>query len=158
MQSSVPHQPYTFPLDLLAETFLRLSAAMLAPMDLSPANFTLYFTPRFPSEPQTPITEDTGQSISSAIFCVSYRILDLATLTPQQIHELNQNMLNAVSDNFRPLISDVAPISVLRDEYQSTSFMSQIDTLQDKGYKAILRTRGDGDCFYRCKLSRSAAS
>jgi len=104
-------------------------APMLAPMDLSPGNFT----PRFGVDAQTPITEAT----------------DLATLTPQQIHELNQSMLNEVSDNFRALISDVAPISVLRDEYQSTSFTGQIDTLQEKGYNGILRTRGDGDCFYR---------
>jgi len=104
-------------------------APMLAPMDLSPANFT----PNYGTESQIPITEDT----------------DLSTLTPQQIHELNQNMLNEVSDNFRPLISDFAPISVLRDEYQSTSFTGQIDMLQSKGYNVILRTRGDGDCFYR---------
>jgi len=98
-------------------------------MDLSPANFT----PRFGTDPETPINEHT----------------DLASLTPQQIHELNQNMLNEVSDTFRPLISDVASISVLRDEYQSSSFISQIDSLQAKGFNSILRTRGDGDCFYR---------
>jgi hypothetical protein len=63
MQSTIPHldhQPYhdyPFSLDLLAETFLRISAAMLAPMDLSPANFT----PRSGIDAQTPITEDTGQ-------------------------------------------------------------------------------------------------
>lgn len=66
MQSTVPHidehihQPFhLFPLDLFAETFFRLSAAMLAPMDLSPANFT----PRFGVDPQTPITEATGEHL-----------------------------------------------------------------------------------------------
>jgi ubiquitin thioesterase protein OTUB1 len=154
MQSIIPHdqhdyEPTPFPFNLFAETLLRLSAAMLAPMDLSPANFT----PRFGVDPQTPVTEHTGQTHSSLIaFSTAHRSTDLATLTPQQIHELNQNMLNEVSDTFRPLISDVTSISVLRDEYQSTSFTSQIDSLQSKGYNGILRTRGDGDCFYRCEL------
>lgn len=58
----------------------------------------------------------------------------------------------------RPLIADSAPLSVLREEYErgSGSFVQQIDFLStNKGFTHIRKTRGDGDCFYRCKLNTS---
>ena len=82
-------------------------------------------------------------------------MLDLSSLTPQQIHELNQNVMDE-SVSSRPLISAAAPISVLREEYESTSFIGQIDTLKERGFNGIVRTRGDGDCFYRCALNLSS--
>lgn len=70
----------------------------------------------------------------------------------------------------RALIEDIAPMSVLRAEYEngSQSFVKQIDSLVAKGFNSIRRARGqfvgshgltyrilinyigDGDCFYRC--------
>ncbi len=43
-------------------------------------------------------------------------------------------------------------MEALREEYErgSQSFVRQIDFLLKKGYHGIRRTRGDGDCFYRC--------
>ncbi|KZV72275.1 cysteine proteinase [Peniophora sp. CONT] len=76
---------------------------------------------------------------------------DLASLTPAQLYELNQNVLNESTSSNRPLIASVAPISVLRAEYEagSQAFVKQIDTLAQQGFAGIRRTRGDGDCFYR---------
>jgi hypothetical protein len=67
MQSTIPYQDHhhlpihIFPLNLPAELFLQLSAAMLAPMDLSPANFDQ----RFGYDPETPVTEATGATTFS---------------------------------------------------------------------------------------------
>ncbi|KAA1466805.1 cysteine proteinase [Dentipellis sp. KUC8613] len=76
---------------------------------------------------------------------------DISTLTPSQLYELNQELLNDSTSSDRPLISPVAPMEVLREEYErgSQSFVRQIDFLLKKGYHGIRRTRGDGDCFYR---------
>jgi ubiquitin thioesterase protein OTUB1 len=43
-------------------------------------------------------------------------------------------------------------MSALRAEYEngSGSFIKQIDFLKSQGYEGIRRSRGDGDCFYRC--------
>ena len=50
-----------------------------------------------------------------------------------------------------PLMAELVPLSVLRAEYEgSDSFIKQIDFLSTKGYDGIRRSRGDGDCFYRC--------
>ena len=46
------------------------------------------------------------------------------------------------------------PIGKLREEYESgasSTFVMQIDYLKGQGYSHIRRTRGDGDCFYRCE-------
>lgn len=52
----------------------------------------------------------------------------------------------------RPYIEEVSPLPILREEYERGAghFVKQIDYLQSIGYKGIRRTRGDGDCFYRC--------
>ncbi|KAI6020528.1 peptidase C65 Otubain-domain-containing protein [Pisolithus marmoratus] len=51
----------------------------------------------------------------------------------------------------QPLMSEPVPISALRVEYEngSSSFVAQIDDLVRQGFTSIIRTRGDGDCFYR---------
>lgn len=81
-------------------------------------------------------------------------------------------MQNLLEDSVpaRALIEDIAPMSVLRAEYEngSQSFVKQIDSLVAKGFDSIRRARGqfvinrspfcrlfmkctgDGDCFYRC--------
>ncbi|KAI0060151.1 cysteine proteinase, partial [Artomyces pyxidatus] len=76
---------------------------------------------------------------------------DLATLTPAQLYELNQNAFDDSTASDRPLIASVAPLDVLRAEYVqgSQAFIRQIDFLQSQGFQGIRRTRGDGDCFYR---------
>ena len=55
----------------------------------------------------------------------------------------------------RPLMSESMPINVLREEYEkgSGNFVQQIDYLNEQGFTHIRRTRGDGDCFYRCTPS-----
>lgn len=70
-----------------------------------------------------------------------------------------QNMLDE-SASKRPLISDSMPISALREEYEngSGSFVKQIDYLRSQGFIGVRRTRGDGDCFYRCKSFVALAS
>ncbi|EIM84270.1 cysteine proteinase [Stereum hirsutum FP-91666 SS1] len=75
----------------------------------------------------------------------------LEDLTPSQIYQLNQDALDNASSTNRPLIASVAPMDVLRAEYEngSQSFVKQIDFLKGHGYAGIRRTRGDGDCFYR---------
>ncbi|OJT14251.1 Ubiquitin thioesterase otubain-like [Trametes pubescens] len=51
----------------------------------------------------------------------------------------------------RPLISQLVPMTNLREEYEngSQTFVMQIDWLMKQGWVGIRRTRGDGDCFYR---------
>ena len=56
----------------------------------------------------------------------------------------------------RPLIAPLSSLDLLRAEYEggSTSFVKKIDWLQKEcGFRGIRRTRGDGDCFYRCQSS-----
>ncbi|KAJ3798901.1 cysteine proteinase [Lentinula aff. detonsa] len=90
-----------------------------------------------PVEHSTQITEDT----------------DISTLSAAQVYELNQNLLDLTSDVQRPLIAEIAPIDELRAEYENGSpyFVQQINYLQSQGYSSIRRTRGDGECFYRCE-------
>ncbi|KAF8622628.1 hypothetical protein AX15_006880 [Amanita polypyramis BW_CC] len=74
----------------------------------------------------------------------------LSDLTPAQLIELNQNALNDLVPQ-RSLIEEVESISELRAEYElgSTTFLKQIDWLNDRGFRQLRRARGDGDCFYR---------
>ncbi|KAF8487187.1 cysteine proteinase [Russula ochroleuca] len=76
---------------------------------------------------------------------------DLRSLTPAQLYELNQNYLDDTVPSSQPPISELAPLSTLRTEYEgsSGSFIKQIDFLIQQGYEGIRRSRGDGDCFYR---------
>ncbi|GJJ09272.1 hypothetical protein Clacol_003494 [Clathrus columnatus] len=76
---------------------------------------------------------------------------DLQSLSPSQLHELQQNLLDEAAEK-GPLISSLAPIKELRAQYEggSMAFVKKIDWLQhEKGFKGIRRIRGDGDCFYR---------
>ncbi|EPQ55743.1 cysteine proteinase [Gloeophyllum trabeum ATCC 11539] len=75
---------------------------------------------------------------------------ELASLTPAQLYELNQGLLDEAVPQ-RPLIDQIVPMAVLRAEYEngSASFTKQIDYLVSQSYTGIRRTRGDGDCFYR---------
>jgi hypothetical protein len=128
------------------------------------------------------VTEDTGAKIhkqnlrarlaicSTAGFCL---FLDIRSLTPAHLYELNQvgvsfsrpcrcmadcgecaaqSHLEDSVPFSRPAISELAPLSALRAEYEngSGSFIKQIDFLKSQGYEGIRRSRGDGDCFYRC--------
>ncbi len=63
-----------------------------------------------------------------------------------------QNHLEDAVPSSRPPIAELAPLSALRAEYEKGSgyFLKQIDFLKAQGYEGIRRSRGDGDCFYRC--------
>ncbi|KAI0277807.1 peptidase C65 Otubain-domain-containing protein [Russula aff. rugulosa BPL654] len=76
---------------------------------------------------------------------------DIRSLTPAHLYELNQSHLEDAVPFSRPAISELAPLSALRAEYEngSGSFIKQIDYLKAQGYEGIRRSRGDGDCFYR---------
>ena len=65
---------------------------------------------------------------------------------------MGQSHLEDAVPSSRPAISELAPLSALRAEYEngSASFIKQIDFLKAQGYEGIRRSRGDGDCFYRC--------
>ncbi|OCB85850.1 cysteine proteinase [Sanghuangporus baumii] len=65
-------------------------------------------------------------------------------------HRICPNILDE-SASKRPLITEVFPLEVLREEYKNGSgtFVQQIDYLKSLGFTGIRRTRGDGDCFYR---------
>ncbi|KAF6750781.1 peptidase C65 Otubain-domain-containing protein [Ephemerocybe angulata] len=67
-----------------------------------------------------------------------------------EVYDMNQRLLNESIPDVAP-VSEVAPISVLREEYErgSQTFLSQIDWLSKQGYTAFRRAKGDGDCFYR---------
>lgn len=106
-------------------------------------------------------------------------LLDIATLSVAQLHELNQvrtfvprclcvfivmlrnaqNFLDNTISATTPLMAELIPLTALRAEYEgSESFTKQIDFLISKGYEGIRRSRGDGDCFYRCMCHCTALS
>lgn len=66
-----------------------------------------------------------------------------------------QNVLNSTVPSASPLMAELVPLSVLRAEYEggSDSFVKQIDFLLAQGWEGVRRSRGDGDCFYRCVCS-----
>ncbi|KAF9264579.1 cysteine proteinase [Marasmius fiardii PR-910] len=84
-------------------------------------------------------------------FKAEHKSPDISTLSPAQVYDLNQRVLDSISDVKKPLIGTKSEISNLRAEYErgSSSFVEQIDWLRERGFVAIRRTRGDGDCFYR---------
>ncbi|KAF8890661.1 peptidase C65 Otubain-domain-containing protein [Infundibulicybe gibba] len=67
---------------------------------------------------------------------------DVKTISSAMLYDLNQGLLDD-SVPVGPLIDEVAPMSVLRSEYEkgSVKFVEQIDWLQSRGYKSIRRTR-----------------
>jgi ubiquitin thioesterase protein OTUB1 len=86
--------------------------------------------------------------------------VDLAEITmfPKSEPEITVTTLDDLSQDLfggstadRPLIDEIAPMSVLRAEYENgnPSFLQQIDHVKRKGFDNIRRARGDGDCFYR---------
>ncbi|KZV89468.1 cysteine proteinase [Exidia glandulosa HHB12029] len=78
---------------------------------------------------------------------------ELAKLSRAQLLELNQKFLEetGLETRERALISQRLPMTVLRGEYDGApTFVRRIDWLESKGYKTVRRSRGDGDCFYRC--------
>ncbi|KAG9217767.1 hypothetical protein CCMSSC00406_0003544 [Pleurotus cornucopiae] len=103
-----------------------------------------------PSAPQAPEISNDGNEIPAGPPTEITPETDLASLSQSQLYELNQNLLED-SVPTRALIEDIAPMSVLRAEYEngSQSFVKQIDSLVAKGFDSIRRARGDGDCFYR---------
>ncbi|KAL1731420.1 peptidase C65 Otubain-domain-containing protein, partial [Schizophyllum commune] len=93
-----------------------------------------------PVEDATPPLQQEGEGVT-----------DISQLSTAQLYQLNQEFLDSTVDPTRPLIDEAQPLAVLRAEYEngSPSFVQQIDWLEGKGFHAIRRTRGDGDCFYR---------
>ncbi|KAL4071546.1 peptidase C65 Otubain-domain-containing protein [Scleroderma yunnanense] len=76
--------------------------------------------------------------------------IDIADLPVAQLYEMNQRHLEDSIPTEQPLMSKPAPLSALKEEYaNSPSFLAQIDELSRQGFNSIIRTRGDGDCFYR---------
>jgi ubiquitin thioesterase protein OTUB1 len=67
-----------------------------------------------------------------------------------------QSVIDSTVQSTNPLMAELMPMSVLRAEYEESSeaFIKQIDFLSSQGYEGIRRSRGDGDCFYRCRISR----
>lgn len=62
----------------------------------------------------------------------------------------------ALADNVvKPLVSTPVPLSVIRAEYVNGSqqIVKKLDYLQENGWDQVWRARGDGDCFYRCRLT-----
>ncbi|KAI9454268.1 peptidase C65 Otubain-domain-containing protein [Russula earlei] len=76
---------------------------------------------------------------------------DIRSLDPARLYELNQNHLDDSVSSTDSLVTDLAPLTTLRSEYDggADAFKRQIDYLIDQGYVGIRRSRGDGDCFYR---------
>lgn len=76
----------------------------------------------------------------------------MQALSSAQLHELQQNFLDEAAEK-GALIGPLVPINDLRAQYEggSMSFVQKIDWLRnERGFRGIRRTRGDGDCFYRC--------
>ncbi|KAG0707232.1 peptidase C65 Otubain-domain-containing protein [Suillus ampliporus] len=67
-----------------------------------------------------------------------------------QFYELGQKLLEESMDPDQPLIAPPTSMYELRGEYTGApSFVAQIDSLMRQGYTKIIRTKGDGNCFYR---------
>jgi len=67
-----------------------------------------------------------------------------------QFYELGQKLLEESMDPDQLLIAPATSMHELRGEYTGApSFVAQIDSLMNQGYTQIVRTKGDGNCFYR---------
>ncbi|KAJ1300728.1 hypothetical protein OPQ81_002372 [Rhizoctonia solani] len=120
------------------------------------------------SNPDAPTTAPTVEdSVRSASVGESRTAesQDLQPLSDEDIFALTQNIKNQEASR-RPLVSPISPLSDLRLEFSpfadvtdsglsdyegpNANVLRKIDWLQKHGgWKAIRRTRGDGDCFYR---------
>ncbi|KAF8556761.1 cysteine proteinase [Imleria badia] len=103
----------------------------------------------------TDLPKDIGtQAVEPEPFLSGHPILpedmDITDLTQAQLYEMNQRFLEESMESERPLVSPPEATSVLRDEYSNApDFLAQIATLINRGYRIIIRAKGDGDCFYR---------
>lgn len=101
------------------------------------------------------LQEGNATMVQQTPFLSGYPILpddmEIKDLPRAQLYAMNQKLLEESIPSEQPLMSDPAPISTLRAEYEngSSSFVAQIDDLVRQGFTSIIRTRGDGDCFYR---------
>ncbi|KAH0833981.1 hypothetical protein J3R83DRAFT_11213 [Lanmaoa asiatica] len=95
-----------------------------------------------PSPPRlrsTDLPEDIdGQSVEPEPFLSGHPILpedmDIADLTQAQLYEMNQRLLEE---------------SIGIGAFSGLSTRTHIDALINRGYRIIIRAKGDGDCFYR---------
>ena len=67
-----------------------------------------------------------------------------------------QNALNSTVPPMDPLMAKLVPLGVLGAEYEGGpgAFVKQIGFLLVQGYEGVRRSRGNGDCFYRCVCPR----
>lgn len=86
---------------------------------------------------------------------------DYSTLTDQEIQDLTLAMTQESAPVERPLVSPPVPIAVLKSEYSSSGegeekslVVKKIEYLEKNGWEMVWRAKGDGDCFYRCKLEQ----
>lgn len=84
----------------------------------------------------------------------AYFIAELAKLSHAQLLALNAEHLAQTQDVSRALVGEQIPLADLRPEYDGAPiFQRRIDWLVEHGWNAVRRSRGDGDCFYRCAFS-----
>jgi ubiquitin thioesterase protein OTUB1 len=96
---------------------------------------------------------------------------DLQSLSDEEIFALTQNIKSEEASR-RPLVSPISSLAELRVEFSpfadvmgtpgtgasdydgpNANVLRKIDWLRKHGgWQGIRRTRGDGDCFYRCEL------
>lgn len=73
----------------------------------------------------------------------------LSDLTDLEIADLTQKLK---ANTEQALVGPLEPISALVDEYEGApSFLAKISGLEKDGWSSLRRTRGDGDCYYRCE-------
>ena len=62
---------------------------------------------------------------------------DLASLTQSELYQLTQNLLEEAAQK-RPLMSEIQPLTVLREEYDGApGFISKIDWLCERGWLGL---------------------
>ncbi|KAH9477068.1 OVARIAN TUMOR DOMAIN-containing deubiquitinating enzyme 1 [Psilocybe cubensis] len=127
-------------------------------------------TPSTPSTPQNirrpkelPLDSDVEDPLLTPLELPSARggLLDFpseefADLTPAQLYEMNQQLLND-SVPTRPLIDSISPMAALRSEYEngSLSFVKQIDWLSDHGFDRVRRTKALGFAYIESLITSS---
>ena len=107
--------------------------------------------------PQIQVTSSAPTACADRLANLETHSAELSKLTRAQLLELNQKMLEetGLEANVRQLISPILPMSELRNEYGGGAFVRRIDWLNSQGYRAFRRSRGDGDCMFRCTLRYS---
>jgi len=69
-------------------------------------------------------------------------------LSDAEIFSMTQSIKDQEASR-RPLVAPTVPLSVLRSEYTSPTYLAKIEWLSAHGWSGLRRSRGDGDCFYR---------